>query len=166
MEPVIRIAAADSVGELAAVAARTFPLACPPSVAPEDIAAFVEANLSELRFIEYLADPQRLILTANQDDRIVGYAMLIRGGGGDDRVELSKMYVLPAQHGSGVSTLLMNAALAAAADWGADYVWLGVNEENQRAQRFYRKSGFTVNDTRTFHVGAGIEHDYVMVRRV
>jgi len=166
VEPVIRIAAADSVGELAAVAARTFPLACPPSVAPEDIAAFVEANLSELRFIEYLADPQRLILTANQDDRIVGYAMLIRGGGGDDRVELSKMYVLPAQHGSGVSTLLMNAALAAAADWGADYVWLGVNEENQRAQRFYRKSGFTVNDTRTFHVGAGIEHDYVMVRRV
>jgi len=166
VEPVIRIAAADSVGELAAVAARTFPLACPPSVAPEDIAAFVEANLSELRFIEYLADPQRLILTANQDDRIVGYAMLIRGGGGDDRVELSKMYVLPAQHGSGVSTLLMNAALAAAADWGADYVWLGVNQENQRAQRFYRKSGFTVNDTRTFHVGAGIEHDYVMVRRV
>jgi len=166
VEPVIRIAAADSVGELAAVAARTFPLACPPSVAPEDIAAFVEANLSELRFIEYLADPQRLILTANQDDRIVGYAMLIRGGGGDDRVELSKMYVLPAQHGYGVSTLLMNAALAAAADWGADYVWLGVNEENQRAQRFYRKSGFTVNDTRTFHVGAGIEHDYVMVRRV
>jgi len=166
VEPVIRIAAADSVGELAAVAARTFPLACPPSVAPEDIAAFVEANLSELRFIEYLADPQRLILTANQDDRIVGYAMLIRGGGGDDRVELSKMYVLPAQHGYGVSTLLMNAALAAAADWGADYVWLGVNQENQRAQRFYRKSGFTVNDTRTFHVGAGIEHDYVMVRRV
>ena len=166
MEPVIRIAAADSVGELAAVAARTFPLACPPSVAPEDIAAFVEANLSELRFIEYLADPQRLILTANQDDRIVGYAMLIRGGGGDDRVELSKMYVLPAQHGSGVSTLLMNAALAAAADWGADYVWLGVNEENQRAQRFYRKSGFTVNDTRTFHVGECIEHDYVMARRV
>jgi ribosomal protein S18 acetylase RimI-like enzyme len=166
VEPIIRIAAADSVDELAAVAARTFPLACPPSVAPEDIAAFVEANLSELRFIEYLADPQRLILTAKQDDRIVGYAMLIRGGGGDDRVELSKMYVLPAQHGSGVSTLLMDAALAAAADWGADGVWLGVNQKNQRAQRFYRKSGFTVNGTRTFHVGAGIEHDYVMARRV
>jgi GNAT superfamily N-acetyltransferase len=164
VEPVIRIAAADSVDELAAVAARTFPLACPPSVAPEDIAAFVEANLSELRFIEYLADPQRLILTARQDDRIVGYAMLIRGG--DDRVELSKMYVLAAQHGSGVSTLLMDAALAAAADWGANSVWLGVNQKNQRAQRFYRKSGFTVNDTRTFHVGAGIEHDYVMARRV
>jgi ribosomal protein S18 acetylase RimI-like enzyme len=175
VEPIVRIAAADSVDELAAVAARTFPLACPPSVAPADIAAFIEANLSELRFTEYLADPQRLILTAGQDDRIVGYAMLIRGGddgGGDDddddddddRVELSKMYVLPAQHGSGVSTLLMDAALAAAADWGADCVWLGVNQKNQRAQRFYEKSGFTVNGTRMFQVGAGIEHDYVMVR--
>jgi ribosomal protein S18 acetylase RimI-like enzyme len=166
VEPVIRIAAPDSVQELAAVAARTFPLACPPSVASEDIASFIGANLSEERFAEYLADPQRLILTAKQDDRIVGYAMLIRGGGGGDRVELSKMYLLPAQHGSGASTLLMDAALVAAADWGADSVWLGVNQKNQRAQRFYEKSGFTVNGTRTFHVGAGIEHDYVMARRV
>ncbi|TBM77752.1 GNAT family N-acetyltransferase, partial [Mycolicibacterium smegmatis] len=40
--------------ELAAVAARTFPLACPPAVAPEHIASFVDANLSSARFAEYL----------------------------------------------------------------------------------------------------------------
>ncbi|MFZ0229899.1 MAG: GNAT family N-acetyltransferase [Mycobacterium sp.] len=178
MEPVARIATADSVDivELAAVAARTFPLACPPSVASEDIASFIDANLSEERFAEYLADPQRLILTTGHDDRITGYAMLINGVNDDPDVqravdirpaaELSKMYVLPAQHGSGASTALMAAALAATADWGAKCVWLGVNQKNQRAQRFYRKCGFTVNGTRRFHVGVGIEHDYVMARRV
>lgn len=181
MEPVARIATADSVDivELAAVAARTFPLACPPSVGSEDIASFIDANLSEERFAEYLADPQRLILTTGHDDRITGYAMLINGVNDDPDVkraldildirpaaELSKMYVLPAQHGSGASTALMAAALAATADWGAKCVWLGVNQKNQRAQRFYRKCGFTVNGTRRFHVGMGIEHDYVMVRRV
>jgi ribosomal protein S18 acetylase RimI-like enzyme len=176
VEPVARIATADSVDtvELAAVAAQTFPLACPPSVAPEDVASFIDANLSAVRFAEYLADPQRLILTAGEQGRIVGYAMLINGVSDDPDVrravdirpaaELSKMYVLPAHHGSGVSTALMDAALAAAAGWGAGCVWLGVNQKNQRAQRFYSKCGFTVNGIRTFRLGAHVEHDYVMVR--
>jgi ribosomal protein S18 acetylase RimI-like enzyme len=160
----VRIATTDSIDidDLAAVAARTFPLACPPTVTPENIASFVETNLSAKRFGEYLADPQRRILTASRDGRIVGYAMLIR----DDGVELSKMYVLPDHHGTGVSTALMNAALAAAAEWGACCVWLGVNQQNQRAQRFYTKCGFTVNGTRTFRLGAYDENDYVMVRRL
>jgi ribosomal protein S18 acetylase RimI-like enzyme len=174
----VRIATADSVdiAELAGVAARTFPLACPPSVTPANIAAFVDANLSAARFAEYLSDSQRLILTASQDRRIVGYAMLIRGIGDDPdvqravrarpAVELSKMYVLPDNHGSGVSTALMDAALAAAADWGGGCVWLGVNQKNIRAQRFYKKCGFTVNGTRTFQLGGRTESDYVMVRRL
>ena len=100
--------------------------------------------------------------------------MLIRGVGDDPdvqravhvrpAVELSKMYVLPDNHGSGVSTALMDAALAAAAEWGAGCVWLGVNQKNERAQQFYKKCGFTVNGTRTFQLGAHTESDYVMVR--
>jgi ribosomal protein S18 acetylase RimI-like enzyme len=172
----VRIATADSVdiAELATVAARTFPLACPPSVTHANIAAFVDANLSAVRFAEYLSDPQRLILTASQDSRMVGYAMLIRGVGDDPdvqravrarpAVELSKMYVLPDNHGSGVSTALMDAALAAAADWAASCVWLGVNQKNIRAQRFYKRYGFTVNGNRTFRLGTHDENDYVMVR--
>ena len=74
------------------------------------------------------------------------------------------MYVLPDHHGSGVSTALMDAALAAAVDWGAACVWLGVNQGNLRAQRFYTKCGFTINGTRTFQLGGHDENDYVMVR--
>jgi GNAT superfamily N-acetyltransferase len=175
---VVGIATTDSVdvAELAAVAAHTFPFACPASVTHANIAAFIEANLSDVRFAEYLSDPRRLILTADYDDRIAGYAMLIRGVGDDPEVqravpvrpavELSKMYVLPHHHGSGVSTALMDAALAAAADWDAACVWLGVNQKNSRAQRFYTKCGFTINGTRTFQLGADTENDYVMVRRL
>jgi ribosomal protein S18 acetylase RimI-like enzyme len=173
----VRVATADSIdiAELAGVAASTFPLACPPSVTRANIAAFVEANLSAVRFAEYLSDPGRLILTADHDDRIVAYAMLIRGVSDDPdvqravparpAVEVSKLYVLPDHHGSGVSTALMDAALAAAVDWAAECVWLGVNQGNLRAQRFYTKCGFTINGTRTFQLGAGTESDYVMVRR-
>jgi ribosomal protein S18 acetylase RimI-like enzyme len=170
------LASPDSTdtAELAEVAARTFPLACPPSTTRANIASFVDANLSAARFAEYLADPQHLLLTARQDNRIVGYAMLIRGVSDDPdvqravrvrpAVELSKMYVLSDNHGAGVSTALMDAALAAAAEWGAGCVWLGVNQENRRAQQFYKKCGFTVGGTRTFQLGDHGENDDVMVR--
>jgi GNAT superfamily N-acetyltransferase len=163
----IRVVTTGSVDteELAAVAARTFPLACPPATAPENIASFVDTNLSAECFAEYLADPRRAIITAAQDGRIIGYAMLIRDDA-DDTAELSKMYVVADYHGAGVSTALMERTLATAKEWGVHRVWLGVNQGNQRAQRFYAKNGFKVNGTRTFQVGARRENDYVMVREL
>jgi ribosomal protein S18 acetylase RimI-like enzyme len=174
----VRLAATDSVDadELAAVAERTFPLACPPSMASENIASFIDANLSAARFAEYLADPRRAVLTAQRDGRIVGYAMLIRGVDDDSDVEravelrpaaeLSKIYLLPDFHGTGFATTLMEHTLAIAAEWGVRCVWLGVNQKNQRAQRFYTKNGFEISGTRTFQVGAAREHDFVMIREV
>lgn len=170
MEPLtlaVTLATTDSVDteELAGIAARTFPLACPPSTTAENIASFVAANLSAARFAEFLADPNCAILTAAHDGRIVGYAMLIRDVI-DNVAELSKLYVPADFHGAGVATELMDAALAAAVEWGVRRVWLGVNQENQRAQRFYAKSGFTINGTRTFQVGDRRENDYLMVREL
>ena len=105
---------------------------------------------------------------------MVGYVMLIRGVPDDDNVqravtsrpalELSKMYVLPDSHGAGVSAALMTAALNSARELNAAAIWLGVNQQNQRAHRFYTKHGFTINGTKSFRLGAGIENDFVMVR--
>lgn len=169
------VAASPSrLAELADVAARTFPLACPPSVTPEDVAAFIAENLTADRFGDYLADPDREVLTAVEEGRIVGYAMMIRGEPADPdvagavtarpAVELSKLYVLPTAHGAGVSAALMSAVVDEAATLGAACVWLGVNQQNTRAQRFYAKHGFAVAGTKSFRLGTHIEADYVMVR--
>jgi GNAT superfamily N-acetyltransferase len=167
-------AAAADLTELTDVAARTFPLACPPSVADDDVAAFIAENLSEDRFRDYLADSERVVLTARTGGRMLGYAMLIRGVAADPQVqqaisirpavELSKMYVLPDAHGAGVSAAMMTAALDASRALGAACLWLGVNQENARAQRFYAKHGFTVSGTKTFRLGGHVEDDFVMVR--
>jgi ribosomal protein S18 acetylase RimI-like enzyme len=164
----------SDLDELADVAARTFGLACPPSATPDNVAAFIAANLSRARFADSLVDPDRVVLAARDAERMLGYATLIRGVTDDadvqaavwlrPAVELSKMYVLPDVHGAGVSAALMTAALERAVRLGAACVWLGVNQENQRAQRFYGKHGFEVSGTKTFQLGAGLEHDYVMVR--
>jgi ribosomal protein S18 acetylase RimI-like enzyme len=179
VEPVRVVTAAQpgDATELAAVAARTFPLACPPTASPENIVEFIEAHLSAERFAEYLDDPDRVVLAAYADGRIVGYCLLIRGVPDDDAdvaravtvrpsVELSKMYVLPDSHGAGVSAALMASALDSAAAMAAKSVWLGVNQQNQRAQRFYAKHGFTIHGIKTFHLGNSVENDYVMVRHL
>lgn len=164
----------SDLDDLVDVAARTFPLACPPSATADNVAAFIAANLSRVRFADYLADPDRVVLSARDDGRMLGYTMLIRGVVDDhdvqravpDRpaVELSKCYVLPDAHGAGVSAALLTATLDAAAGTGAVCTWLGVNQQNQRAQRFYTKHGFHVTGTKTFRLGEGVEQDYVMVR--
>ncbi|MEP6855603.1 MAG: GNAT family N-acetyltransferase, partial [Pedococcus sp.] len=75
--------------------------------------------------------------------------------------ELSKIYVLPDHHGAGTSHLLMTTALDAARARGSRGAWLGVNQLNERAQRFYAKNGFTRVGTKRFLVGERYEDDYV-----
>ncbi len=171
----IRSATDADAAALAEVAAVTFPLACPPHTTEEAKASFIAAVLSSERFAEYAADLQRRLFVAEDDTgAIVGYTLLNLGEPGDDDVcsavtvrptaELSKCYVMPGHHGEGVAGRLMEASLAAAAVAGAAGVWLGVNEENARAQRFYGKHGFERVGAKRFLVGERLEHDWVMER--
>lgn len=167
----IRIAGPSDAAILADVAAATFALACPPGTASDDVADFISKVLSEERFAEYLADPARTLLVAGNGTP-VGYAMMVEGSPADPDVaaavsvtpafELSKMYVRPERHRSGAAQALMAASLAVARDAAAAGVWLGVNQLNVRAQKFYRKSGFDVVGTKTFQVGAHRHDDFVM----
>ncbi|KRC52011.1 acetyltransferase [Leifsonia sp. Root227] len=175
MTVIIRSAEARDARGLAAVAAVTFPLACPPHTTEEAKAAFVATMLSEEKFGEYLADDARVLLIAESEDgEAVGYTMVNLGEPADSDVsaairirpssELSKCYVMPGHHGAGVASGLMEASLAAAAQAGASGIWLGVNEENARAQRFYAKNGFERVGSKQFLVGDRLEDDWVMER--
>lgn len=171
----IRRATADDAGALAALAAVTFPLACPPLTSPEDIAAHLAGTLSEVHFSRYLTDPDTTILVLDSDGTLNGYSLLVNRPPAADpdvaaaltllpSVELSKCYVHPEHHGLGAAAELMQASLRAAAEAGGAGVWLGVNSQNARAVRFYEKSGFRKVGTKTFRLGTAVEHDFVMER--
>ncbi len=170
----VRPAGAADVSPVAAVAAATFELACPPSMTRDRVEAFVDEVLSPERFAGYVADPTRQVLLAETEGTVLGYAMLVLGEPSDDdvratirlrpTVEVSKIYVLPQAHGTGAGALLMARALEWARENGAAGVWLGVNQQNERAQRFYGKSGFERVGSKRFLVGGVYEDDYVMER--
>jgi ribosomal protein S18 acetylase RimI-like enzyme len=58
----------------------------------------------------------------------------------------------------------MAATLDEAARTGAKSCWLGVNQRNVRAGRFYTKQGFEVVGEKRFRVGEELHHDHVRVR--
>lgn len=168
----IRAATVDDVPALADLAAATFPLAAPPHVTAESLEAFIDEHLSAARFSLYLTDPARAVSVAIDDTgRLIGYTLLVVEQPSDDDVaavidfvpaaELSKVYVHPDAHGSGAAADLVTAAIADARARGVAGMWLGVNQQNVRAQRFYAKCGFTRVGTKRFQVGAGLEHDFV-----
>ena len=170
----VRTAAPDDVDALAALAALTFPLACPPGSTARDQQEFIDAVLSPARFREYLVDPSRVVLVADEDGALVGYTMLVFAEPTDPdvavaltlrpSVELSKCYVHPDHHGAGLAHALMTASLDAGRARDAVGMWLGVNQLNVRAQAFYRRSGFAVVGTKHFTVGTRLEDDYVLER--
>jgi diamine N-acetyltransferase len=170
----VRRATTGDAPVLADVAARTFALACPPHVTQQAIDTFIAEVLSRECFDDYLADPARDLFLAEEEGDPAGYAMVVHGEPADPDVsgaltlrptaELSKIYVVPGHHGAGVSAALMASSLEAARRRGAAGVWLGVNQLNERAQRFYGKSGFERVGTKRFLVGDRYEDDFVYER--
>lgn len=167
----IRAAASDDAPALHELARVTFPLACPPDALPESIDEFIRMNLSEDAFAGYLADPTRELFVAEEGGTLIGYTMLVHAEPTDPDVaravtvrptsELSKVYVLSDRHGGGVAAALVERSVEAARARGAASVWLGVNQQNARANRFYEKQGFARVGTKRFLVGARYEDDFV-----
>lgn len=160
---------------LAELAARTFPLACPKWLARKDIDAFIAHQLDIESFRAYLNDPECRVFIAGPADAPVGYALALHGIGHSDcppgwkserTAYLSKLYVDPARHGTGTAAALMDEVVRAARADGCAAVWLGVNEENERAKRFYRKFGFEPVARRSFRLGDRTFDDEVLGRQL
>ena len=86
----IRAAESGDAAALATVAAATFALACPPHTTDEAKAHFIATVLSEARFGEYLADPNRvLFLATSAQGGAIGYTMINLGEPADADVQAS-----------------------------------------------------------------------------
>jgi ribosomal protein S18 acetylase RimI-like enzyme len=172
----IRIAGPADAAVLSELASATFPLACPPHTTQAAIANFISKNFAVTNFDGYLADPNRMLFLAVENGEAIGYAMLVLADPTDPDViasitlhptsELSKLYVRSGHHGGGISIALVDAAVESARAAGRVGMWLGVNEENLRANAFYEKSGFARVGVKKFLVGEQWEDDFVRERRL
>ncbi len=169
---VVREAGVADVCALSRLAARAFPAACPPGLAAADVAAYIRTELTEARFGAHLAE--HVLLVVDDPDapgELLGYSMLCLVDPpvpvpGRDPIELKRIYADPAAIGTGVGAALMRASLRRAAEMGRASVWLGTNQTNQRAIRFYQRFGFQIVGERLFQVGGTTEADFVLAREL
>ena len=114
-----------------------------------------------------LADPENQHRLAFSGDIAIGYARLgafklpIEPVGVKVR-ELHRLYVIADAKGMGVAQKLMDWAFAAARGAGAEAMYLGVYQGNDRAQRFYARQGFEIVGEYAFEVGQTRDPEYIM----
>ena len=170
LEMQIYRATADDAQALSRFSARIFPLGCPANTRPEDLADYINRELTPERFLDLLRDEQIEILAVKIQNTLAGFALIARDSSARDEqsfgeVELRKFYVDPPYHGRGVANTLMQKVLASADVQGASTLWLSVFSGNPRAISFYKRWGFRVIGSRIFLVGTDEQKDYLMQRK-
>jgi diamine N-acetyltransferase len=169
MQSLIRTATPADAGALAALGVRTFQETFGDQYRAPDLDVFLAGAYGEALQRRELEDPSWLTLLAEREGEPVGFAQLVVGRCLPDHplpapVELNRIYILKAEHGTGLGDALMGAAVAAAVAAGGRALWLGVWEHNLRAQAFYRRWGFTQAGSHTFMVGTQADTDHILVR--
>lgn len=172
----IRSARPDEAAAVADLAVETFPMACPPSLSAHDMHAYIDEHLTAQRFAEHIAHPERDVLVACDDTHLLGYVLLFFSPDGAPAPDmgvtlatsglLSKCYVRREGHGKGAAAALLEAAERRAGERGVQGLWLNVNYDNHRAQRFYAKHGWECVGCVDFVVGQAVHHDPVYQKRV
>jgi diamine N-acetyltransferase len=95
-----------------------------------------------------ITNPLVRIMLARDTSGIAGFCKMRMAPGwpeharGHNAVELKQLYVDPARTGQAIGALLMDWALGAARELGADEIQLSVWSENFGGQRFYARYGF------------------------
>jgi ribosomal protein S18 acetylase RimI-like enzyme len=133
----------------------------------ENMAKYLEEAYSYEKLSAELNDPNSIFYFAMMGQDVIGYLKLNVGGSqtevkDNDALEIERIYVLNSFQGKKVGQILFDKAIQIAKEQNAEFVWLGVWEENKRAIQFYTKNGFVEFDQHVFVLGDEAQTDIMM----
>lgn len=133
----------------------------------ENMKSYLQEGFSVEKLTAELSNSDSEFYFAEFNDEVIGYLKLNFGQAqtelqDEGALEIERIYVRKEFHGKKVGQVLYQKALEVAMQKNADYVWLGVWEENSRAISFYRKNGFVEFDKHIFKLGADEQTDIMM----
>lgn len=94
-------------------------------------------------------------LLAEEDSRVIGYAIAGMVQGDGSAGWLLRLYVTANARREGAGTLLLSSLLARMTSFGAGECYLSVSPENGSALPLYRREGFVVVDEVSDYFGRG-----------
>lgn len=169
----IRPATAADAARLSEFAERVFDEVFGPQNDEGDMASYLNEAFSPEIQRQEINTPGAIVLIAEDPGTkvITGYLHIAPGAvpdavRGDAPAELKRLYVEPALHGRGIGKQLLDEGIARAKDAGTRTLWLGVWENNTKAQAFYTREGFARVGEHPFVLGSDTQTDWIMQRSI
>lgn len=133
----------------------------------ENMEQYISTVFSSENLAAELSNPNTAFYFAVTNDTITGYLKLNFNTAPanlktTNAVEVERIYVLKAMQGKKLGQLLLNKAIAVAQEKHADYIWLGVWENNINAIEFYTKNGLVPFGQHIFVLGNDEQTDILM----
>ncbi|MBA2612498.1 MAG: GNAT family N-acetyltransferase [Bacteroidetes bacterium] len=133
----------------------------------DNMEKYLLENFSTAKLIEQVNNPDSEFYLAVLNTGVIGYIKINIGNaqtetGHDNAIELERIYVVKEKQGKKIGQLLCNKAFQLGQKYKADYLWLGVWEENLKAIRFYKKYGFVEFGKHIFKLGEDDQKDIMM----
>ncbi len=161
----------SDIDELQKIGRQTFYETFSESNTEENMKNYLESGFSVDKIKTDLSDENAEFYFAKIDKKIIGYLKLNFGQSqtelkDDKALEIERIYVLKEFQGKKVGQILYDKAIEIAKQKKADFVWLGVWEENPRAINFYKKNGFVEFDKHIFKLGNDEQTDIMMKLKI
>jgi diamine N-acetyltransferase len=133
----------------------------------ENMQIYLEEGFTVDKLTAELTNPNSEFYFALFDNKVIGYLKINFGQAQTElkdqkALEIERIYVLKEFHGKKVGQILYDRAFDIAKQTRADYLWLGVWQENPRAINFYKKNGFVEFDRHIFKLGTDEQTDIMM----
>ena len=157
----------SDIDQLQKIGRQTFQETFSESNSEENMKNYLEEGFSNEKLTAELNDKNSEFYFATFDNEVIGYLKINFGESQTElkdskALEIERIYVSKEFHGKSIGQLLYDKAIQMAKLKNADYVWLGVWEENPRAISFYKKNGFVEFDKHIFKLGNDEQTDIMM----
>ncbi|KUJ63027.1 GNAT family acetyltransferase [Flavobacteriaceae bacterium CRH] len=163
----IRKIALNEINQLQKIGRQTFQDTFSESNSDENMKKYLDEKFSVEKLTAELTNENSEFYFAILQNEAIGYLKVNFGDSQTElkdskALEIERIYVLKEFHGKKVGQLLYEKAIQIAKNKKAEYVWLGVWEQNYRAARFYEKNGFVEFDKHIFKLGNDEQTDLMM----
>lgn len=164
-------AAVSDVAELQRIAIQTFSETFAGGNTQQNLEQYIDTSFALAKLADEIANPDSEFYFAKVDNSVAGYLKVNFGSAqtelqNPDSLEIERIYVAKEWYGKKVGQELFEKAVEIAKDKDADFVWLGVWEENPRAINFYAKNGFVEFDKHRFILGNDVQTDIMMRKKM
>lgn len=157
----------NNIEELQRIGRQTFFETFSARNTEENMKKYLEEGFYTEKLTAELCNENSEFYFVELDGKVIGYLKLNFGGSqtelkDESALEIERIYVLKEFHGKRVGQSLYEKAIQVARHVNADYVWLGVWEQNSRAINFYKKNGFVEFNKHIFKLGSDEQTDIMM----